>query len=188
MLLWRFRSVESVLGRPDAALGRIASALGGFVRDRDSLTGLPCRPDTSPARCGRRHRSVRRSRGELGDLSSLEELDLAQYFAKNNVYQIDMSVSHSAARAAGSSISSATRRRAFYTYRMAAGGAAMHHPLTPHRSSPNTSTRDRCVIILRFMASGDHDPPAYALHWAGRSKVTLKGAQACPVHACTASR
>lgn len=121
-------------------------------------------------------------------VGSLEELDLAQYFARNNVYQIDMSVSHSAARAAGSSISSATRRRAFYTYRMAAGGAAMHHPLTPHRSSPNTSTRDRRVIILRFMASGDHDPPAYALHWAGRSNVTVKGAQPCPVHACTASR
>ena len=43
-----------------------------------------------------------------------------------------------------------------FQYKMKAGGLAMHHPLLPHSSPANTSTRRRRrVIILRFHAAGE---------------------------------
>jgi hypothetical protein len=109
----------------------------------------------------------------LRHVRSLDELEAAQYFARNNVYQIDLS--------------QAPRQRAFYTYRLPAGGAAMHHSLTPHRSTANTSQRDRRVIILRFMSAGDVDPPGCALHYAGAwscSSATYSHARVCVSASC----
>ena len=35
-------------------------------------------------------------------------------------------------------------------YRMAAGQAGLHHPLAPHRSGPNTTSRPRRTFLFRF--------------------------------------
>jgi len=39
-------------------------------------------------------------------------------------------------------------------YALAAGGAGLHGPLTPHSSPPNASGADRRVLVLRYCAAG----------------------------------
>ena len=115
----------------------------------------------------------------LRRVSTVDELTEAQYFARNNVFQVDLTGQRAAGSSAPSGCGSSrcerggkARRKShgsegeeeheggaisesdgaagrrgggLYTYKLPAGGAAMHHPLTPHCSPANTS---RCAPLL----------------------------------------
>ena len=152
----------------------------------------------------------------LRRVKTVEELHEAEYFARNNVFQVDLAAGQAAEgsssgsgsgsgkggrgeearrtslrhgcedeerggeaarRAPGSALCDADeavgrRGGGLYTYRLPAGGAAMHHPLTPHCSPANVS---RCVplpwparscvprvsvlLCLRHLRCGAEAPP-----------------------------
>ena len=71
---------------------------------------------------------------------------------------------------------------------MAAGGLEVHHPLTLHSSHPNTTTRWRRAIILRYQPASEplegrmaHLRPLMVVCWC----LCSKGAwRACPLMVC----
>jgi hypothetical protein len=128
----------------------------------------------------------------LRRVNTVDELTEAQYFARNNVFQVDLT----GQRAAGSSAcergdearrkshgsegeegngggafsesdgAAGLRGGGLYTYKLPAGGAAMHHPLTPHCSPANTS---RCAPLLSpaCMCVGGGERGSRGCGWEG---------------------
>lgn len=98
-------------------------------------------------------------------LRTASDVATFRFYHKYSLYEVDVS---QAQRRPWAVRKSRRRRRAAPTaaaggradpaapapvaYEMPAGGLSLHHPLLPHCSGPNRSSRPRRVIIMRFQS------------------------------------
>ena len=104
----------------------------------------------------------RRGRQRFKPVATEEEVESAEFFQQYHLYASDiLDDDHGGGGGGGGGVDSAV-----VTCNMGAGGLEIHHPLTPHSSSPNTSTTREYTEELCTLHSALCTHPC-CTHYAG---------------------